>query len=64
LNNKINKDNIPNDIIGASPPLTIDTVSFNEFKEYVLNVLKDLYSKKKTLTIVVSNSNNYTGYSI
>jgi hypothetical protein len=35
-----------------------------EFKEYVLNALKNLKSKMKSLTIVVGNSNNYTGYSI
>jgi hypothetical protein len=37
---KINKDHIPNDIVDASPPFTIDTTTFNEFKEYVLIALK------------------------
>jgi hypothetical protein len=58
-------NNIPeyNDIVDASPTFTIDTATFNEFQEYVLNALKHLKSKMKTLTIVVGNSNNYTGYS-
>jgi ACT domain-containing protein len=55
-------NNIPrNDIIDACPPFTIESASFNEFKEYILNALKQLKSKMKTLTIVVDNSNNYTG---
>jgi hypothetical protein len=29
-----------NHIIDASPPFTIDTATFYEFKEYVLNALK------------------------
>jgi vacuolar-type H+-ATPase subunit I/STV1 len=52
------------DIVDASPPFTIDAATFYEFEEYVLNPLKQLTSKMKTLTIVVDNSNNYTGYSI
>jgi hypothetical protein len=35
-----------------------------EFKEYLLNALKNLKSKMKSLSIVVGNSNNYTSYSI
>jgi hypothetical protein len=61
---QINKDIPVNDIVDASPVFTIDTATFNEFKEYVLNALKQLKSKMKTLTIVVGNSNNYTGYSV
>jgi hypothetical protein len=62
---KINEsqDYIPLYIVDTSPPFTIDTATFNEFKEYVLNALKQLRSKIKTLTIVVGNSNNYIGYS-
>ena len=29
-----------NDIIDSSPPFTIDTANFNEFKGYVMNGLK------------------------
>jgi hypothetical protein len=36
----------------------------NNFKNYVLNALKNLKSKLKTLTIVVGNSNNSCGYSV
>jgi hypothetical protein len=63
---KINKmqNDMKNDIVDASPPFTIDTATFNEFKEYVLNDLKQLRSKMKTLTIVIDNSNNSTGYSL
>jgi hypothetical protein len=57
------QNGMQNDIVDASPPFTIDTATFNEFKEYVLNAIKQLRSKMKTLTIVVGNSNNYTGYS-
>jgi hypothetical protein len=57
------KDHIPNDIVDASPPFTIDTATFNEFKEYILNALKQLKSKMKTLIIVVGKTNNYIGYS-
>jgi hypothetical protein len=32
------------------------------FKNYVLNALKNIKLKLKTLTIVVENSNNYIGY--
>jgi ACT domain-containing protein len=62
---QINNDQnyIPNDIVDASPPFTIDTATFYEFKEYVFIALKQFKSKIKTLTIVVGNSNNYTGYS-
>jgi chromosome segregation ATPase len=62
---KINnfRESIPNDIVDASPPFTIGTATFNEFKEYILNALKQLRSKMKTLTIVVGNSKNYTRYS-
>jgi hypothetical protein len=60
---RINKEIPVNDIIDTSPPFTIDTATFYEFKEYVLNALKQLKSKMKTLIIVVGNSNNYTGYS-
>jgi hypothetical protein len=35
-----------------------------ESREYILNTLKNLKSKKKMLTIVVGNSNNHTGYLI
>jgi hypothetical protein len=50
---KINKkqDYIPLDIVDASPVFTIDPATFNEFKEYVLNALKQLRSKMKRLTI-------------
>jgi hypothetical protein len=58
------KDDIPNDIADASPPFTIDTANFNEFKEYALNALKQLKSNRKTLTIEVGNSSNDTGYSV
>jgi hypothetical protein len=37
---QINNDYIPNDIVDASPPFTIDTATCNEFKEYILNALK------------------------
>jgi hypothetical protein len=37
---QINKDIPQNDIIDASPPYTINTATFNEFKEYVLSALK------------------------
>jgi hypothetical protein len=36
----------------------------DEFKNYILNALKQLKSNMKTLSIVVNNSNNYTGYSV
>jgi ACT domain-containing protein len=49
------QNNIQNDIVDASPPFTIDTDTFYEFKEYVLNALKQLKSKMKILTIVVGN---------
>jgi hypothetical protein len=41
---KINntQDYIPLDIVDESPPFTIDTATFYEFKEYVLNALKQL----------------------
>jgi hypothetical protein len=39
------KDHIPNEIVYASPPFTIDTATFNEFQEYVLNALKQLNLK-------------------
>jgi hypothetical protein len=55
---------IQNDIVDASPPFTIDTASFYEFKKYILKALKHLQSKMKTLTIVGGNSNNYTRYSV
>ena len=29
------QDYIPLDIVDASPPFTIDTATFNEFKEYI-----------------------------
>jgi hypothetical protein len=63
---KINdrQNDIQNDIVDASPPFTIDTATFNEFKEYILNALKQLKTKIKILTIVVGNSNNYTEYSV
>jgi hypothetical protein len=63
---KINnaQDYMPLDITDASPPFTIDTATFYEFKEYVLIALKQLGSKMKKITIAVGNSNNYTGYSI
>jgi hypothetical protein len=59
-------NNIPkiNDIDDASTPFTIDTATFNEFKEYLLNVLEQLKSKMKTLTRGVGNSNNDTRYSV
>jgi ACT domain-containing protein len=41
------QNNIQNDIIDASPQFTIDTATYYEFKEYVLNVLKQLNSKMK-----------------
>jgi hypothetical protein len=43
-----------------------NNVSDNDpnFKNYVLNALKNIQSILKTLTIVVGNSNNYTGYSV
>jgi hypothetical protein len=65
LEQKINnmQNDMQNDIVDASPPFTIDTATFYEFKEYVLNALKQFRYKVKTLTIVVGNSNNYTGYS-
>jgi hypothetical protein len=39
--------NIPecNDIVDASPPFTIDTATFNEFKEFLLNALKQQNQK-------------------
>jgi hypothetical protein len=58
------QNDMQNDIVDASPPLTIDTATFNEFKESVLNSLKQLRSKIKGITIVVGNSNSYTGYSV
>jgi hypothetical protein len=62
---KINsmQNDMKNDIVDASSPFTIDTDTFNEFTEYVLNELKQLRSKMKTLTIVLGNSNYYTRYS-
>jgi hypothetical protein len=53
-----------NEILEANPPFTIDIATFNEFKEYVTNALKQLKSKMMTLTIVVGNSNYYTCYSV
>ena len=40
---KINSmhNNIPLDIVDESPPFTIDTATFYEFKEYLLNALKN-----------------------
>jgi hypothetical protein len=35
-----------------------------EFNEYVLNALKNLKSKMKTLSIIIRNLNNYGSYSI
>jgi methyl-accepting chemotaxis protein len=54
------KDNI------ISSPLLNESsnVIDNNFKDYVLNALKNLKSKLKTLTIVVGNSNNSYGYSV
>jgi hypothetical protein len=63
INKEIPNNIPPNDIIDASPPFFIGSATFNEFKEYVHDALKQLRSKMKTLTIVVGNSNNYTGYS-
>ncbi|GMO13052.1 MAG: hypothetical protein Ta2E_01900 [Mycoplasmoidaceae bacterium] len=36
----------------------------SDFKDYILNALKNLKSKIKTLTVIVGNSNNSTCYSI
>jgi hypothetical protein len=46
---QINNDQnyIWNDIVDASPPFTIDTCTFNEFKEYLLNALQQFISKLK-----------------
>jgi hypothetical protein len=60
---KINNMDMQNDIVDSSPRFTIDNATFYEFKEYVLNALKQLNSKMKRKTIVIGNSNNYTGYS-
>jgi hypothetical protein len=35
-----------------------------ELREFLLNVLKNLQLKKRIITIVVGNLNNYTAYSI
>jgi hypothetical protein len=61
--NQSKQEYVPFHIVDASPPFTIDTATFNEFKEYILNALKQLRSKMKTLTIVIGNSNNYIEYS-
>jgi hypothetical protein len=54
------KDNIiPSQLLNESSDL-MD----NNFKDYVLNELKNLKSKLKTLTMVVGNSNNSCGYSV
>jgi hypothetical protein len=50
---QINSDIPENDITDSSPPFTIDAATFYEFEEYLLNALKQLRSKLKTLTIVV-----------
>jgi hypothetical protein len=57
---KINhmQNDIQNDIIDASPTFTIDTATFYECKENVLNALKQLKSGMKKLNIVVGNINN------
>jgi hypothetical protein len=56
------KENIiPSQLLNES--YNIDAMD-NNFKDYVLNALKNLKSKLKTLTIVVGNSNNSCGYSV
>jgi hypothetical protein len=53
------KDNIiPTQLLNESSDIDCN------FKDYVLNTLKNLKSKLKTLTIVVVNYNNSCGYSV
>jgi ACT domain-containing protein len=59
-------DNFERQISNTTNNEKIDTfniysATFYEFKEYVLNALKQLNSKMKKITIVVGNSNNYIG---
>jgi hypothetical protein len=60
------KDNIiPSDFVLNTQLLNESSdVMDNNFKDYVLNALKNLKLKIKTLTIVVGNSNNSCGYSV
>jgi hypothetical protein len=55
---------IKNNIIPSQLLNQSSDVIDNNFKNYVLNVLKNLKSKLKILTIVVGNSNNSCGYSV
>jgi hypothetical protein len=52
------------EFVEIEPKLQNNIENDDEFKNYILNALKQLKSKMKTLTIVVAHSNNYTGYSV